>query len=77
MHFKASITIGRLETDPDNTRRKRTNFRKGRTITKWYRAEDIGQAMSLAQKTRFAKINYINTISYDDYVKGVEKHHEY
>lgn len=77
MHFRACITVGRLEMDPNNTRRKRVNFKKGRTITKWYRAPDIGVVLTLVNKTKFAKFNFIESISYADYVKGVEKQHEY
>ena len=77
MHYRAYITIGDLESDPDNTRKKKLNFRKGRSITKWYRAPNMLEAMSLANKTKHAKINRIDLISYEEYVKGVEKHHEY
>ncbi len=76
-HFRANITIGILETDPGNSRRKRLNFLKGRNITKWYRAQTMGQAMTLVGKTKFARIRNITEIAYKEYVKGVEKHHEY
>ena len=71
------MTIGSLETDPQNSRRKKMNFKRGRSITKWYRADSIIDAMLLANKTKYSKVNIINTISYDEYIKGVEKHHEY
>jgi len=77
LHFKANIAIGRLRTDPNNSRRKYVDFNKGRTITKWYRANNIGEALSLVAKTRFAKYLCITNITYDEYLKGVEKHHEY
>jgi len=76
-YFRALITIGILETDPGNTRRKRVNFRKGRTLTKWYKSGSIAQALTLVGKTKFAKVRKIDTIDYKSYIKGVEKHHEY
>ena len=76
-HFKARITIGRMETDPGNTRKKVINFRKGRKITKWYRGKGIEDVLTLVGKTRFAKFDCIEHVTRDEYVKGVEKHHEY
>ena len=77
MHYQACITIGTLETDPQDSRRKRINYNKGRTLVKWYRADGIGAAMTLAGKTKFAKVKSIREVSYTEYVEGVEKHHEY
>jgi len=77
MYYKVLLSIGVREKDPNNRGRKRTNYKKGRTLVKWYRAQDMAGVTFLVNKTRWSKYHYIKPVQYKDYIKGVEKHHEY
>ena len=75
--YKALLAIGVLRIDPDNKHRRIVDFKHGRVMKKWYKAPTIMEAYTFANKTRFSKLLSMYEISFDDYIKGVSKQHEY
>ena len=56
MHFRVSLTLGK---------------KGSQTRVLHVRANDIMDAMTIGKKIRGGRINTVETISYEDYMKGV------
>tara|TARA_Y100000310_G_scaffold255532_1_gene263001 strand:- start:37 stop:246 length:210 start_codon:yes stop_codon:yes gene_type:complete len=61
MHFRVSLTVGKKGS-------------QSRVLH--VRANDIMDAMTIGKKIRGGRINHIESISYEDYMKGVHAKYE-
>ena len=61
MHFRVSLTVGKKGS-------------QSRVLH--VRANDIMDAMTIGKKIRGGRINLIESISYEDYMKGVHAKYE-